>query len=163
MFRGVVHFHPVDQVFLDPVATEVGTFLLDVRDGLVEVEQRSIGPDKPTLRGIEIHALHEIAERVGELGKLLAFGRIPPLEQILEEGIVREDTVFRIVRVLFAPTAHEVDLLKRSEPPNAYRVITRPLRRYCRRGAEALAGCDFPSESPSAQLPIMSTVMVNEL
>jgi hypothetical protein len=111
------------------------------------------------LRGIELHVLHEITERVGELGKLLAFGRMPPLEEILEEGIVREDTVCQIVRVLFAPTAHEVDLLKRSKPPNAYRVVTRPPHSYCRRGA----GCDFASESPYAQLPIMSTGMVNEL
>jgi len=94
---------------------------------------------------------------------LLAFRRIPPLEKILEQGIVRKDTVFQIVRVLFAPTAHEIDLLERSEPLNAYRVVTRPLRSYCRRGAEALAGYDFPSESPHAQLPIMSTGMVNEL
>jgi hypothetical protein len=102
--------------------------LLDVRDGLIEIESRSIRPDESALRGIEVHVRHEITEHVGELGKLLAFGRIPPLQEILEEGIVREDTVCRIVRVLFAPTAHEVDLLKRSEPPNAYRVVTRSLR-----------------------------------
>jgi hypothetical protein len=153
MFRGVVHVDPVDQVFLDPVTTEVGILLLDVRDGLIEIESRSIRPDKPALRGIEMHALHEITERVGELGELLAFGRIPPLEKILEEGIVREDTVSQIVRGLLAPTSHEVDLLNRSEPLNAYRVVTRPLHSYCRRGAETLAGCDFPSESPYAQLP----------
>jgi hypothetical protein len=163
MFRRIIHVDPVDQVFLDPVRTEVGILLLDVRNGLIEIEPRSVRPDEPALCDIELHVLHEIAERVGELGKLLAFGRIPPLEEIIEEGIVREDTVSRIVRVLFAPTAHEVDLLKRSELPNAYRVITRPLHSNCRRGAEALAGYDCPSESPSGQLPIMSIGMVNEL
>jgi hypothetical protein len=163
MFRGVVHVDPVDQVFLDPVTAKVGILLLDVGDGLIEIESRSIRPDKPTLRGIEMHALHEITERVGQLGELLAFRRIPPLEKILEEGIVCEDTFFQIVRVLFAPTTHEIDLLERPELLNAYRVVTRALRSYCRRGAEALAGYDFPSESPHAQLPIMSTGMVNEL
>jgi hypothetical protein len=108
--------------------TEVGILLLDVRDGLIEIEQFSIRPDEPALRGIEVHVRHEVTEHVGELGILLAFGRIPPLQEIIEEGIVREDTVCRIVRVLFAPTAHEVDLLKRSEPPNADRVVTRSLR-----------------------------------
>ena len=102
MFRGVVHVDPVDQVFLDPVTTEIGILLLDVRNGLIEIESRSIRPDKPALRGIEMHVLHEITERVGELGKLLAFGRMPPLEKILEEGIVLEDTVRQIVRVLLA-------------------------------------------------------------
>jgi len=98
MFRGVVHVDPVDQVFLDPVTTEVGILLVDVRNGLIEIESLSIRPDKPALRGIEMHVLHEITERVGELGKLLAFGRMP-------------------------------------------------------RGAEALAGCDFPSESPIRAAP----------
>jgi hypothetical protein len=35
-----------------------------------------------------MHVLHEITERVGQLGELLAFRRILPLEKILEEGIV---------------------------------------------------------------------------
>jgi hypothetical protein len=66
-----------------------------VRDGLIEIESRPIRPDKPALRGIEMYALHEITERVGEPGELLAFRRISPLEKILEEGIVCEDTFFR--------------------------------------------------------------------
>ena len=84
--EGVVHVDPVDQAFLDRVTAKVGISLLDVRDGLIEIESRSIRPDKSALRGIELHALHEITERVGQLGELLAFGRIPPLEKILEEG-----------------------------------------------------------------------------
>jgi hypothetical protein len=89
-----------------------------MRNGLIEIEPLSIGPDKSALLGIELHVLHEIAERVGQLGKLLAFGRMPPLDEIIEEGIVREDTVTQIVHILFTPTAHEVALLKRPEPPN---------------------------------------------
>src|SRR4030081_2714335 len=64
MFRGVVHVDPVDQVFLDAVTTEIGILLLDVRNGLIEIESRSIRPDKPALRGIEMHVLHQITERV---------------------------------------------------------------------------------------------------
>jgi hypothetical protein len=44
--------------------------LLDVRNGLIEIESRSIRPDKPALRGIEMHVLHQITERVkGTLGE----------------------------------------------------------------------------------------------
>jgi hypothetical protein len=83
-----------------------------VGNGLIEIEPLSIGPDKSALLGVEVHVLHEIAERVGQLGKLLAFGRMPPLEEIIKQGIVREDTVSQIVHIRFAPTAHEVALLR---------------------------------------------------
>jgi hypothetical protein len=153
MFRGVVHFEPVDQVFLDPVAPEVGMFLLDVCDGLIEIESLSIGPDEAALPGVELYVLHEITERIGELGKLLPFGRMPPLEEIIEEGIIREDTVSPVIRILFAPIAHELFSL-RSEPSNAV-------------SSRHSADDDFPTKSPYAgvleRLAIMSTGMVNEL
>jgi hypothetical protein len=165
MFRGVIHVDPVDQVFLDQVATEVGVLLLDVCNGLIEIEPPSIGPDKSALLGVEVHVLHEIAERVGELGKFLAFGRMPPLEEIIKEGIVREDTVPQIVRFRFAPTAHELALLKRSEPLESSRHRVTHIH-IAIKAPKRLAGGDFSTESPSEHvlaLPIMSTSMVNEL
>jgi hypothetical protein len=58
MFRGVVHVDPVDQVFLDPVTTEVGVLFVGARNGLIEIESLSIRPDESALRGIEVHVLH---------------------------------------------------------------------------------------------------------
>jgi hypothetical protein len=46
-------FRAVDKVFLDPVMTEVGVLLLDVCNGLIEIEPLSIEPDKSALLGIE--------------------------------------------------------------------------------------------------------------
>lgn len=40
-----------DQIFLDPVTTEIGVLLLDVLGGLVEVEPFSTRPDKFALLG----------------------------------------------------------------------------------------------------------------
>jgi hypothetical protein len=113
VFWGVVHVDPIDQVFLDPVSAEVGVLLLDVRNRLLEIEPLSVGPNKFALLGVELHVLHQITERVRELGKLLALRRMSPFEEVVEEGIVRENTVFQVVRTLFAPVAHGVDLLNR--------------------------------------------------
>jgi hypothetical protein len=90
-----------------------------------------------------------VAERVGQLGELLAFRRIPPLEKILEEGIVYEDTFFQIVRVLFAPTTHEIDLLERPELLNAYRVVTRALRSYGPARSRPIFGSEVVTAPPN--------------
>jgi hypothetical protein len=63
------------------------------------------------LLGVELHLLHQITERVREFGKLLALGRMSPFDEVVEEGIIRENTVFQVVRILFAPVAHGGDLL----------------------------------------------------
>jgi hypothetical protein len=70
VFRSVVHVDPVDQVFLDPVTAEPGILLLDVSNGLIEIEQLSIRPDKFASLGVELRVLHRITGSVGELGKL---------------------------------------------------------------------------------------------
>jgi hypothetical protein len=72
----------------------------------------SIRPNKFALLGVELHVLHQITERVREFGKLLALRRMSPLEEVVKERIVRENTVVQVVRILFAPIAHGVDLLK---------------------------------------------------
>src|ERR1700733_8624441 len=79
----VIHVDPVDQIFLDPVTAEVGILRLDARDGLIDVEPFTIGPDELAFPGVELHVLHDIAEGVRELVKLLAqatasaIGRLP--------------------------------------------------------------------------------------
>lgn len=65
VFWSVVHVNPVDQVFLDPVTAEVGILLVDVLNGLIEVEPLSVRPDKFALPGVQLHVLHQIAEGVG--------------------------------------------------------------------------------------------------
>ena len=49
VFWSVVHVDPVDQVFLDPVTAESGILLLDVSNGLIEIEQLSRMAKKPKL------------------------------------------------------------------------------------------------------------------
>jgi hypothetical protein len=70
----------------------------------------SIRTDKFALLGVELRVLHQITESVGELGKLLALGRMPPLEEIVEEGIVRENIVSQVFQRFFAPSARDIGL-----------------------------------------------------
>jgi hypothetical protein len=84
--------------------------LLDARDGLNEIEPFAIGPDELALPGVELHVLHHIAEGIGARGKLLAFRRIPPRQEVVEEGIagkdiVLPDIVLPLLRLLVAPFA----------------------------------------------------------
>jgi hypothetical protein len=69
--------------------------LLDVLNRLIEVERLSVRPDKFALLGIELHVLHQITEASAS-AQLLDLGRMPPLEEIIEEGIVGENIVFQV-------------------------------------------------------------------
>jgi hypothetical protein len=64
-FWSIVHVDRVAQVFLNPVTAEVGILLLDVLNGLIEIEQLPIRPDKFALLGVELHLLHQITESIG--------------------------------------------------------------------------------------------------
>src|ERR1700733_12736693 len=99
----VIHVDPVDQIFLDPVTAEVGILRLDARDGLIEVEPFTIGPDELAFPGVELHVLHDIAEGVRELAKLLALRRMPPCQEVVKEGIADKDVVLQLVRMVVVP------------------------------------------------------------
>ena len=107
MFWSVVHFDPVDQIFLDPVTAPIGILRLDAGDGLIEIEPFAIGPDELAFSGVELHVLDHIAQNVGESGKLLALRRMPPGQEVIEEGIGGKDVVLQRLRMLVVPFAHE--------------------------------------------------------
>ena len=121
MFWSVVHLDPVEQIFLDPVTAHVGILLVDARDGLNDIEPFAIGPDELAFSGVELHVLHHITEGIGELSKLLALRRMPPCQEVVEEGIAGKDIVLPLLRMLVAPFAHEISIafaVTRQDPCN---------------------------------------------
>jgi hypothetical protein len=93
-----------------------------------------------------------------------------PLEEVVKERIVRENTVFQVVHILFAPVAHGVDLLKGLNRRTSIASSRDRVTDIAVKAAKRLQVAIFFTESRCAQhfvaflrIPIMSTGMVNEL
>jgi hypothetical protein len=176
VFGCVAHIDPVDQGLLDPLSGEVGTEFLDALYGLLKVEPLCAKPDHFALPGVELDILQQRPNDIAYFHVLPAFGGVHPLEELVDERVVREDAVL----LMFLPLpAHAV--LKRIWANAARFVLARSRTFRSIHGASghriSLVADSFKRSSPSgrdAVTPsrllgrfvvsgIMSIIMVNEL
>lgn len=66
---------------------------------LLETEPLCLRPDQLASPGIELHVVHKFPEGIGDFDGALFLGRVHPVEQPVDEGIVLEG-------VLLTPCAH---------------------------------------------------------
>src|SRR5271163_458544 len=84
---------------------EVRVLFLDALNGLLQIEPFCVWPDQFALLGVELRVLQQVPEDVADLDGFLAIWRVHPLEEPIEERVIREDTVLRLFPALLA---HEV-------------------------------------------------------
>jgi hypothetical protein len=104
VFR-IVAVDPVKQELLDLVAGKVRVFCLDALNGLLQIEPFCVWPDQFALLGVELRVLQQVPEDVADRDGFLALWRVHPLEEPIEDRVVREDAVLRLFPALLA---HEV-------------------------------------------------------
>ena len=164
VFRVVAHVDPVEQELLDLVAGKVRVLFLDTLNGLLEIDRLCVWPDQCSLLGVELHVLQQVPEDIAYRYALLALGRVSSNREFIEERVIREDTV---LRMLLALLAHELPSIRSDMSHRGpfrvgaaapcFEISIVPARgRNTRRPR-------FPQRSSSRLVRIMSPSMVNEL